>query len=200
MTVTAVSTAYAARCGEYVELFGEIDAAARVDRASVLAWARTVTGRVLDVGCGPGQWTDFLARHGLDVEGLDPTPELLAAAQERYPDRSFRAGQADELGVDAGSLGGILSWFSLIHTEPAQIDAAFAEFARAVRPGGGLALGFFEGPKLTTFDHAVVTAYYWPLEALSMRVQDAGFVVTSAQARTDHGVRRQGLILAERLA
>lgn len=200
MTVAAVSRAYAARCGEYVDLFGQIDAASEIDRTAILSWARTVKGRVIDVGCGPGQWTDYLAQQGIDVEGVDPTPEFVAAARKRYPSRRFRAGQANQLDVDAGSLGGILSWYSLIHTEPAQIDAAFAEFAQVLRPGGGLALGFFEGPKLETFDHAIITAYYWPIEALSLRLETAGFAVTSTRARTDPGVRRQGLILAERLA
>ncbi|WP_245597164.1 class I SAM-dependent methyltransferase [Jiangella gansuensis] len=109
-----------------------------------------------------------------------------------------RIGQAERLGVDDASLGGVLSWYSLIHTDPVQIDVALAEFARCVRPGGGFAIGFFEGPELVPFDHAVTTAYYWPIALLSSHVERAGFAVTDTHARTDPGARRQGTILAQR--
>lgn len=201
VTVSEVSRAYGARSAEYIELFGEIDAAAEADRNAVLAWARGITGPIIDVGCGPGQWTHFLREHELDVEGVDPTPEFVVAAQRRYPGIRFRIGRAERLDVDAESLGGILAWYSLIHTDPELIDSALTGFARCVRPGGGLALGFFEGgPELTPFDHAVTTAYAWPLERLSARVEACGFTVTGADRRTDPGVRTHGFITAARRA
>lgn len=200
MTVSKVSDAYGARSAEYIELFGRIDAAAEADRDAVLAWASGIAGPIIDVGCGPGQWTNFLSEHDHEVEGLDPTPEFVAAAQRRYPDIRFRVGQAEHLDVDGGSLGGILSWYSLIHTDPELIDYALAEFARCLRAGGGLALGFFEGPELLPFDHAVTTAYYWPLELLSERVEACGFTVVDTHTRSDPGVRKHGLITAVRRA
>lgn len=36
--------------------------------------------RVLDVGCGPGFYSRFLARRGAEVLGMDPSPEFIAAA------------------------------------------------------------------------------------------------------------------------
>jgi hypothetical protein len=65
--------------------------------------------------------------------------------------------------VEDASLGGILAWFSLIHTDPDQIGAPLTEFARGTRPGGGLLIGIFEGAELAPFDHAVTTAYFWPV-------------------------------------
>ncbi|KQW04125.1 SAM-dependent methyltransferase [Leifsonia sp. Root4] len=198
MTVSKVSDAYGARSAEYIELFGRIDAAAEADRKGVLAWARGLTGPIIDVGCGPGQWTHFLSEHDLQIEGIDPTPEFIAAAQRRYPGIRFRIGRAERLDIDDESLGGILSWYSLIHTDPELIDSALTEFARCLRSGGSLALGFFEGPELIPFDHAVTTAYYWPLELLSARVEACGFAVTGTHTRSDPGVRKQGLITAVR--
>lgn len=197
MTVSKVSEAYGARSAEYIDLFGTIDAVAEADRNAVLAWARGLTGPIIDVGCGPGQWTRFLSEHNLEVEGIDPTPEFVVSAQQRYPGMRFRIGQAERLGVDDETLGGILAWYSLIHIDPELIDSALTEFARCLPPGGGLALGFFEGPELTPFDHAVTTAYYWPLEILAARVEACGFTVTGMNKRTDPGVRSQGFITAE---
>lgn len=196
--VSQVSDAYSARAGEYIALFGDIDAAHDVDRDAVLAWAKGLTGRIIDVGCGPGQWTNFLFANGIEVEGIDPTWEFIAAARRRFPGIQFRVGRAEQLDASDAGLGGILAWYSLIHTEPDRIDTALAEFARCLHPGGGLALGFFEGSEIAPFDHAVTTAYYWPLDRLTSRVEAQGFTVLETLTRNDPGARRHGFITATR--
>lgn len=198
MSVIRIRDAYGARAMEYTSLFGSIDAAAQQDRECVLGWARSVTGLIIDIGCGPGQWTNYLFEQGIDVRGVDPVPEFILEARRRYLDVTFQIGDAAHLEVEDSSLGGVLSWFSLIHTEPEQVGALLAEFARCTRPGGGLVIGFFEGPELVPFDHAVTTGYFWPVDQLSARVEQAGFQVTEAHVRTDSGARRQGTILARR--
>jgi ubiquinone/menaquinone biosynthesis C-methylase UbiE len=200
MSIARVREAYAARAGEYTSRFGTIETAAELDRQYVLAWARAVDGRIVDVGCGPGQWTNYLHEHGVDIEGVDPVPEFIDDARQRYPGVEYRIGRADRLGVDDASLGGILAWFSLIHVDPDRIDVALSEFARCTRPGGGLAIGYFEGAELAAFDHAVTTAYFWPAALLSKRVERAGFVIADVHTRTDPETRPQGAILAERCA
>ena len=157
-----------------------------------------MTGRIIDVGCGPGQWTNYLHEHGVDIDGVDPVPEFINEARQRNPGVDYRIGHADRLGVEDASLGGVLAWCSLIHTDPDQIGVPLTEFARCVRPGGSLAIGFFEGAELASFDHAVTTAYFWPVGLLSSRVERAGFVVTDVQTRTDPGTRPQGAIIAQR--
>jgi ubiquinone/menaquinone biosynthesis C-methylase UbiE len=193
-----VRDAYAARAAEYVSLFGNIEAAAEQDRDLVLAWARDVDGRIIDVGCGPGQWTSYLQEHGVDIEGVDPVPEFINEARQRHPGVGYRIGHAGRLGVDDASLGGILAWYSLIHTDPDQLGDLLTEFARCVRPGGGLTIGFFEGDELAPFDHAVTTAYFWPVGLLALRLERAGFVVADVQTRADPGSRPHGAIVAQR--
>ncbi|MCE7008144.1 class I SAM-dependent methyltransferase [Kibdelosporangium philippinense] len=191
--------AYGQRAAEYIDLFGTIDSVAARDRELVGAWAhKHATGQIMDVGCGPGQWTNWLHEQGLFVAGVDPTPEFVAHAQRQYPDVEFKLGRAEALDVADASLSGILAWYSLIHTPPQEIPGILAEFARCVEPGGGLFLGFFEGPELAPFDHKVVTAYFWPIDVLSRTVEEAGFSVTAREARTDPGTRRQGTIVAIR--
>ncbi|WP_223165347.1 class I SAM-dependent methyltransferase [Lentzea indica] len=199
MTIEHTSRAYGQRADEYIDAVGTMEATSPVDRDLVGAWARKHSGgQILDVGCGPGQWTNWLREQGITVTGVDPTPEFLDRARTRYPDARFRAGRAEALDVAAGSLSGILAWFSLIHTPPHEVPAILDEFARCVEPGGGLLLGFFEGPELVPFDHKIVTAYFWPIDELSRVVEKAGFTVTSRDARVDPGSRRQGAITAIR--
>lgn len=198
MSIDRVCEAYSARADEYIEAVGRIEHAAEQDREYLLAWARGIEGRVVDVGCGPGQWTEYLRREGVEIEGIDPTEAFVEDAKKRYPDGRYRAGRAEDLGVGGESLSGVLAWFSLIHTPPESIDAPLAEFARCLGPGGSLLIGFFDGPAREPFDHAVTTAYYWSLDALAERIERAGFSVTDAQTRTDPGVRPQGVIVARR--
>lgn len=71
-------------------------------------------------------------------------------------------------------------------------------FARALTAVGSLALGLFDGPVVAAFDHAVTTAYFWPIDALAQRVEEAGFTVTVRHTRTDPGARPHGAIIARR--
>lgn len=198
MTFDETRGAYAARAEEYVDLFGSIGAAAEQDRERLGKWARGIVGRIIDVGCGPGQWTNYLLGQGADIEGIDPVQEFVDEARQRYPGVLYRVGQAERIEAEDAALGGILAWYSLIHADPNRIDVALSEFARCTRPGGGLAIGFFEGPELVSFDHAVTTAYFWPTELLSARVEEAGFMVTYSHARAEPGTRRQGVLFAQR--
>lgn len=200
MTIDQVRDAYSRRAAEYVDVVGRIEHAAEADRAAVLTWARSVDGPILDVGCGPGQWTNLLHEAGLDVVGVDPVEAFIDDARARYPAARFRRGRAEQLGVPDGSIGGVLAWFSLIHTDPAEIDAVLRGLARSLYAGGSLAIGFFDGAAREPFDHAVVTAYYWSVDALTELVEGAGLTVTGAQTRHDPPSRPQGFLVARKIA
>ena len=43
------------------------------------------------------------------------------------------------------TLGGIVAWYSIIHTPPERLPLAFAEFQRTLAPGGQLLLAFQVG-------------------------------------------------------
>ncbi|PPG31279.1 class I SAM-dependent methyltransferase [Pseudoclavibacter sp. RFBB5] len=192
--------AYGRRAREYADLLGSISATAAQDRALIETWARATDGPVLDVGCGPGHWTAWLHELGVDVEGIDPVQEFVDIAAHRHPDCVYRQGTAEALGVPSASLGGALVWYSLIHTEPSGLPVALAELASCIRPGGGLLLGFFEGSVVEPFGHTVATAFTWPIADLARLLDDAGFIVEQAHARTDAGARPHGAIVATRAA
>lgn len=198
-TATAdVRERYRSRAAEYTELLGSVDAMAAPDRDLIAHWATMIEGPAIDAGCGPGHWTRFIADHGVAVEGVDMVPEFIEGATERFPDVTFRLGRLESLPADDGALGGVLAWYSVIHTEPEQVPAILGEFARVIRPRGELLIGFFEGPRLEPFDHAVVTAYFWPVPEMRSALEVAGFEVVAVHTRTDPGRRPYGAILARR--
>jgi SAM-dependent methyltransferase len=137
-----VREAYTEWADEYATLFGSADAIDPEDHDFGAGWAAGRDGRIVDVGCGPGQWTDLLRELGCDVYGVDPVPAFLARARRHYPESTYRFGTAQHLDESDGALAGILAWYSLIHTPPEELGAVFDEFARCLRPGGELLLGF----------------------------------------------------------
>nr|WP_183658008.1 class I SAM-dependent methyltransferase [Prauserella isguenensis] len=198
------------------------------DRDLVARWAAGVDGRIIDAGCGPGQWTDFLRRSitnrsitndgtddGTDddgtrgdgtheytrVEGVDLVPEFVGIARSRFPGNPFRVARLEALGVADASVGGILSWYSIIHTEPDAVPGVLAEFARCLQRGGSLLLGMFrqvDGARVEPFAHAVTTAYFWPVEEMSRLLTDAGFHVEEIETRDDPGHRPHAALVARR--
>ena len=91
-----------------------------------------------------------------------------------------------------GALGGIVSWYSVIHAVPGDPRACFAVFARVLKPGGYLLAAFFEAVRepLTAFDHKVTTAYRWPVDELAALTGDAGFAETGRMSREPRASER----------
>lgn len=198
MTLERVRADYSVLADKYIDAVGKMEHASEQDRGFVLAWAQGISGHIIDVGCGPGQWTNYLHQAGVSVEGVDPVEAFVADAQVRYPAASYRVGQAEDLGVLDGSLGGVLAWFSLIHGGGDAMDAALAEFARCVSPGGSVLLGFFDGADGEPFDHRVSQAYYWSIAGLTERLGKVGFTVTESYTCEDPDARPHSVIVARR--
>jgi SAM-dependent methyltransferase len=136
---------YDAAADDYlVWIRGEL-AARPYDRAVLSLFASSVSGRVLDVGCGPGRISAFLAGLGVEVSGVDLSPGMVAAARRTHPDLRFEVGSMLSLDVPSGSLGGVVAWYSVIHVPDESLPAVLAEFHRVLGPGGLLQLAFQVG-------------------------------------------------------
>jgi len=177
---------------------------AELARAGTGTDAGTGPGPVAELGCGPGQTTAHLRGLGLDVFGVDLSPVMIELARETYPDLRFELGSMHALDLPDGGLGGIVSWYSVIHTPPGELPVYFDEFRRVLAPGGHLLLAFFEseGEPITVFDHKVTPAYRWPIDDLATLAGKAGFVETGRMLREPgEGERfRRGHLLMRREA
>ncbi|WP_342802158.1 class I SAM-dependent methyltransferase [Nocardia sp. No.11] len=197
MSDTTVRTAYAAIHELYIDLFGSPDDLHPDDADLVLRRLADVPGPILDLGCGPGHFTQLLHAAGVTVTGVDLVPEFIAHARSRYPDVAFRVGSLRAIDVPTASVGGILAWFSLIHFTPAELPAVLAEFARVLRPGGRLVLGFFDSAEqVEMFPHKVTAAYRWPVDELAEVLRAAGFTELERRQRPAEGDIRPVAALA----
>jgi SAM-dependent methyltransferase len=91
---------------------------------------------LLDIGCGPGSITaDFAARLAPgNVCGIDPSSDVIAAAQRDHPGVAFSVGDVYHLALDEASWDVVHAHQVLQHlTDPV---AALKAMRRVVGPGG----------------------------------------------------------------
>jgi SAM-dependent methyltransferase len=100
--------------------------------------------RVLDVGCGPGRHAHALARRGFEVHGVDISPRFIELAQAGAPPgATFEVADARSLTFDRdfdAAISLCQGGFGLVgEDDPSVLEG----MARALRPGGRLALSAF---------------------------------------------------------
>ncbi len=143
---TATRSSYDAIAADYTAWIADELTAKPYDRAVLGAFSELVlaTGgaETLEIGCGPGRITAFLAALGLDAAGLDLSPAMIALAGRHHPGLDFTVGSMTSLPHGSGSLAGVVAWYSIIHVPDADLDTVFAEVARVLRPGGWFQLAF----------------------------------------------------------
>jgi SAM-dependent methyltransferase len=107
---------------------------------------------VLDVGCGPGWLTGYLAGHGVQISGLDVSPIMVGLARGHHPGVPFSVGSMVALPLTDAAVGGLVCWYVLHHVPDADLPAVLAEFRRVLQPGSHLLIGGHagEGSRLKT--------------------------------------------------
>ncbi|MGW8726614.1 class I SAM-dependent methyltransferase [Streptomyces sp. NPDC055808] len=183
--------AYDAAAPAYARLFRDSLRDSPLDRAMLGVFAEAVRAgggrRVADLGCGPGHVTAHLEGLGLAAFGVDASPAMVELAQQAYPGLQFGVGSMTVLEIADGSLDGILSRWSVIHTPPSELPSIAREFSRVLTSGGHLLIGFSasDGASCPTqvFDHAVAPAYRWWPDHLSALLRASGLTEAARLVR-----------------
>ena len=93
--------------------------------------------RILDGGCGLGDWTLCLARQGFSVAGLDLSRQTVAQLKSRFPEAEFVDGDIRRTVFSDNSFDAYFSWGVFEHFE-AGLQDCVREAYRIVKPGGWL--------------------------------------------------------------
>jgi SAM-dependent methyltransferase len=109
-----------------------------LDRVMIERVSLASPPRMLDVGCGEGRFARLVAGPGRRITGIDPTRALVEAARRRDPGGDYHVGGAESLPFVDSSFDLVVSYLSLIDIEG--LEAAVAEIARVLAPGGKLLL------------------------------------------------------------
>ncbi|MER5424794.1 class I SAM-dependent methyltransferase [Streptosporangium roseum] len=176
------------------------DYLAAAERTSeVLAAEAKIDGssRVLDVGCGCGNFMIHLAeRLGCRGEGLDLSRERIKFAQEKLAgekrlDIEFRHGSATQMPYEPGSFSHVVSQdaLCLVPDKP----RSHTEIHRVLRPGGVFAFSDFLQPKKEIGERARKHVYDrvkwnggYSLVGYQSALEEAGFEIILARNLESH--------------
>lgn len=122
--------------------------------------------RILDLSTGTGWTSRVVARRGARVVGVDIAEELLETADARAIAEGlaidYEIGDAEALPFADGAFDAVISTFGVMFA--GRPDAAAAELARVVRPGGRIALTTWT-PEGSVFGMFQVMKAYMPAPA-----------------------------------
>lgn len=172
---------------------------AHYDRPAVLSLLPEVSGlQVLDAGCGPGAYAQWLVEQGATVTGVDASPQMVDFARQRVgPKGNFYQADLNQplnfLADDSFDL--IVSALTIHYIT--DLDRLFTEFARVLRPEGYFVFSTHhpfadlqnaaEGRYLDTVlvtetwnsfagEPVEVSFYHRPLGAITESLASAGFI------------------------
>ncbi len=97
-------------------------------------------GRLVEVGCGTGHWSEYFVSRGYEVVGIDRSPEMIEVARSKnLPGASFHLGDGKSLEFPDGSFdaGAAITVVEFV-SNPKRI---VGELARVVKPFGRIILG-----------------------------------------------------------
>jgi ubiquinone/menaquinone biosynthesis C-methylase UbiE len=123
-------------------------------------------GKLVDLGCGPGQTTKFLFDCGItNIVGVDLSPEMVNVAINKHPQLSFVQADILNLKFSEKSVGSAIAFYSIVHFDYEQAKAAFREIKRVLIHNGQFLFSFHVGNEkihLDNFlDHEVKIDFYF---------------------------------------
>jgi SAM-dependent methyltransferase len=104
-------------------------------------WQRCVDavpagGRVLDIGCGVGEYLSRLEGKGLSLQGIEPSSEMRRRAEEQLPAGTVQDGSVLSLPFADDTFDFAYSIEVFRYLNSTDNDAGHREVLRVVKPGG----------------------------------------------------------------
>jgi len=150
----SIEQSYDSAAKAYAEhLFNELDGKP-LDRHLLNRFAESLKGKglVADLGCGPGHIAKYLHNAGLEICGIDISPEMIRIATEMCPEVQFTVGDMLSLDIREGSLAGIVAFYSIVHFDSSQLATALSECRRVMKDGALILMAFHVGDEVIHVD------------------------------------------------
>jgi len=133
---------YAARANEYDSIYAKPER--QTDLRAIEAWlpARFDGRAVLEIACGTGYWTQFIAARASSIVAVDAAQETIRIAETRVPKDKVRfvIGDAYALPEGLGAFDGVFAGFWFSHVLAVRRHAFLSGLGGAIKPGARVIL------------------------------------------------------------
>jgi ubiquinone/menaquinone biosynthesis C-methylase UbiE len=139
-------------------------------------------GITLEIGCGPGEISNYLKMKGLDIIGIDISEKMIEIAKRLNTFIDFRTGDIFDLKFKDFSVAGIVAPYLIVNFKLEDVTKAFAEINRVLMQNGQLLISFHSGnEELEISDFFVkgntIPYTYFNANTIKDRLVDSGFKI-----------------------
>ena len=139
-------------------------------------------GKILEVGCGAGQFCEYMLKKGFDVEGVDLSKKMLAHARRKVPSGKFKHMDIRNLSYKDETFDGVLSAYTLIHIPSEEVVSTLKESGRVLKKGGAILIVVQKGEADKFVDEPLkpdekIFVNLFTIERLQDYLEQAGFKV-----------------------
>lgn len=96
------------------------------------------SARILDVGCGPGHYSQYFYDYGFNVSGIDFSKEMIEIAKEKYKEIDFSQQDMQNLAFENNSFDALWVCSSFVHIPEKKSVEVLNEFNRVLKKPGFL--------------------------------------------------------------
>lgn len=140
----------------YADKFGDELSHKHLDKILLQSFAaeNKSNGKVIDLGCGPGQTTRFLYDCGItDIIGTDISPSMIEVAKQIHPSISFEVADMLQLQYADRSFGSAIAFYAIVHFDYEQVKIALKEIKRVLKEKGQFLFSFHIGEETVHLDN-----------------------------------------------
>ena len=157
----------------------------------ILRYFHAEHGKVLDIGCGPGNISAWLTskRPELQITGTDLSPAMVNLARQHVPFGNFQVLDARDTHKVDGSYDLIVCGFCIPYLDIADTRLLLTRIAERLKPSGILYLSYIDGDPAnnglqTNGNGDSVFSHYYTATLMAEMMASAGLVILSADDRT----------------
>jgi ubiquinone/menaquinone biosynthesis C-methylase UbiE len=138
-------------------------------------------GKIIDLGCGPGQTTKFLFDCGMkDIAGTDISSKMIDVAKNINPQISFETADMLKLQYADQTFGAAIAFYSIVHFTYDQVKIAFKEIARVLKNEGQFLFSFHVGDETIHLDNFLdqpvsIDFYFLSVDKILTLLSETGF-------------------------
>jgi len=146
-------------------------------------------GAFIDLGCGPGQTSKFLADYGCTaITGTDISPKMIAIAKTLNPNINFEVADMLNLKYDDNQFGAAIAFYSIVHFDYPSVKIAFTEIKRVLKTGGQFLFSFHTGDEVLHLDQLLeenvnIDFHFLDTDKIVALLKETGFSIADALVR-----------------